>query len=96
MLVHVSQLQQDQLRIGEAIEEQIRSWFYRESAEPGVLRQMFLVNVGRTRGGRPAMHTEDAVLQEAVTNLARLVVVVLERAQLAMNWSTKPSRGGSS
>ena len=41
MLVHVSQLQQDQLRIGAAIEEQIRHWFHHENAEPGVLRRMF-------------------------------------------------------
>ncbi|CAB3840114.1 hypothetical protein LMG26686_01407 [Achromobacter mucicolens] len=76
MLVHVSQLQQDQQRIGDAIDEQIRSWFYHEQAEPGVLRRTFkttLQGLGVIEFPCP----EEAVLEEAVNNLARLRVLVL-------------------
>lgn len=76
MLVHVSQLQQDQLRIGAAIEEQIRNWFHHEEAEPGVLAQMFrsaLAGLGTVE----LPGTDEMVLKEAVNNLARLDVVVL-------------------
>lgn len=76
MLVHVSQFQRDQIRIGHAIEEQIRSWFHHEAAEPGVLRRMMksaLAELGAVE--LPA--NEDTVFDEAVTNLARLEVVVL-------------------
>lgn len=76
MLVHVSQLQRDQIRIGTAIEEQIRVWFHHEEAEPGVLQRMFtsaLASLGNVE--LPA--TEEEVLDEAVNNLARLEVVVL-------------------
>ncbi|WP_354443394.1 Z1 domain-containing protein [Ottowia thiooxydans] len=76
MLVHVSQLQQDQMRIGAAIKEQIRSWFHHEEAEPGVLRQMFLSTLaGLGTVELPA--SEENILKEAVNNLARLDVVVL-------------------
>jgi hypothetical protein len=92
MLVHVSQLQQDQLRIGEAIEEQIRNWFHHESAEPGVLKQMFrstLAGLGQVE--LPSI--EDVVLQEAVTNLARLTVVVLNSTTGdELEYDTKPGR----
>lgn len=76
MLVHVSQLQRDQIRIGAAIEDQIRAWFHHEVAEPGVLRRMFtsaLTSLGAVE--LPA--ADEAVLDEAVNNLARLEVVVL-------------------
>ncbi len=92
MLVHVSQLQQDQLRIGAAIDEQIRSWFHHESAEPGVLRQMFrsaLVGLGAVE--LPC--AEEAVLEEAVTNLARLEVVVLNSTTGdELEYDVKPGR----
>ncbi|WP_298933347.1 Z1 domain-containing protein [uncultured Ramlibacter sp.] len=76
MLVHVSQLQRDQMRIGAAIEEQIRTWFNHEEVEPGVLQRMFkstLAGLGAVE--LPA--AEDVVLDEALNNLARLEVVVL-------------------
>jgi hypothetical protein len=92
MLVHVSQLQQDQLRIGEAIEEQIRNWFHHESAEPGVLKQMFRSTLAGL-GSVELPCTEDVVLQEAVTNLARLAVVVLNSTTGdELEYDVKPGR----
>jgi hypothetical protein len=76
MLVHVSQFQKDQIRIGAAIEDQIRAWFNHDAAEPGVVRAMMqaaLNNLGDV--DLPA--GADFVLDEAVRNLARLRVVVL-------------------
>lgn len=76
MLVHVSQLQKDQVRIGTAIEEQIRAWFNHDAAEPGVVRG--LMQAALTALGDVDLPTEvDSVLEEAVRNLARLRVVVL-------------------
>lgn len=92
MLVHVSQLQQDQLRIGAAIDEQIRNWFHHERAEPGVLRQMFrstLVDLGAVE--LPC--AEEVILEEAVTNLARLEVVVLNSTTgNELEYDVKPGR----
>jgi hypothetical protein len=92
MLVHVSQLQQDQLLIGAAIEEQIRKWFHHEEAEPSVLRQMFrstLAGLGTVE--LPA--TEETVLEEAVNNLARLDVVVLNsKTGGELEYDDKPAR----
>lgn len=92
MLVHVSQLQQDQLRIGAAIEEQIRNWFHHEEAEPGVLTQMFrstLTGLGTVE----LPSTEDTVLVEAVNNLARLDVVVLNSTTGdELEYDLKPGR----
>lgn len=76
MLVHVSQLQQDQIRIGAAIEDQIRVWFHHEEAEPGVLSDM-LRSALTSLGTVELPSAEDAVVSEAVMNLARLKVVVL-------------------
>ena len=90
MLVHASQLQRDQLRIGAAIEEQIRTWFRHESAEPGVLRQMMKSSLDGLCGVElPA--GEGLVLDEAVTNLARLEVVVLNSTTGAeLDYDQKP------
>ncbi|AGC45634.1 hypothetical protein MYSTI_04336 [Myxococcus stipitatus DSM 14675] len=76
MLVHVSQVQKDQLRIGDAIEEQIRAWFNYDRAEPGAIRGMMRSSL--TDFGEVQLPADvDAVLDEAVRNLARLEVVVL-------------------
>lgn len=92
MLVHVSQLQQDQLRIGEAIEEQIRNWFHHESAEPGVLQQMFRSTLTGL-GSVELPCTEETVFEEAVTNLARLEVVVLNSTTGdELEYDVKPGR----
>jgi hypothetical protein len=76
MLVHVSQFQRDQLRIGDAIKEQIRNWFHHESAEPGVLSHMFRSTL-TALGAVELPCADEAVIEEAITNLARLEVVVL-------------------
>ena len=92
MLVHVSQLQQDQLRIGDAIEEQIRNWFHHESAEPGVLRQMFRSTLTGL-GSVELPCAEESVFEEAVTNLARLEVVVLNSTTGGeLEYDVKPGR----
>ncbi|MCO5335735.1 Z1 domain-containing protein [Delftia tsuruhatensis] len=92
MLVHVSQFQQDQLRIGEAIEEQIRNWFHHESAEPGVLKQMFRSTLAGL-GPVNLPCSEEDLLEEAVTNLARLVVVVLNSTTGdELEYEAKPGR----
>ena len=92
MLVHVSQLQQDQLRIGDAIEEQIRNWFHHESAEPGVLRQMFRSTMTGL-GSVELPCAEETVFEEAVTNLARLEVVVLNSTTGdELEYDVKPGR----
>lgn len=92
MLVHVSQLQQDQLRIGEAIEAQIRNWFHHESAEPGVLKKMFRSTLAGL-GPVDLPCSEEILLEEAVTNLARLVVVVLNSTTGdELEYDAKPGR----
>ncbi len=92
MLVHVSQFQQDQLRIGEAIEEQIRDWFHHESAEPGVLRKMFRSTLAGL-GPVDLPCSEEVLFEEAVTNLARLVVVVLNSTTGdELEYDVKPGR----
>lgn len=92
MLVHVSQFQKDQLRIGEAIEEQIRNWFHHEKAEPGVLRQMFQSTLAGL-GPVELPSTKDIVLKAAETNLARLAVVVLNSTTGdELEYDAKPGR----
>jgi len=76
MLVHVSRLQKDQIRIGAAIDDQIRAWFNHEQAEPGIIRGMMqstLLDLGDVCLPCEA----DELVREAAQNLARLQVVVL-------------------
>lgn len=92
MLVHVSQLQQDQRRIGAAIKEQIRNWFHHEEAEPGVLKQMFRSTLAGL-GTVELPSTEETVLEEAINNLARLDVVVLNsKTGEELEYDDKPGR----
>lgn len=76
MLVHVSQAQKDQLRIGEAISDQVRAWFNQDTARPGAIRRMMasaLLDLGEV-----ALPVDrELVLDEAVRNLNRLEVMVL-------------------
>lgn len=92
MLVHVSQIQRDQVRVGEAIEEQIRAWFHQESAEPGSLFHMMkeaLVGLGEVA----LPEDDESVLAAAVTNLARLEVVVLNSTTGGeLDYDHKPDR----
>ena len=76
MLVHVSQFQKDQMRIGAAVEEQIRAWFHQERAVPGTLRRMMRSALSEL-GAVELRVGVTAVLEEAERNLARLDVVVL-------------------
>lgn len=76
MLVHVSQVQKDQARIGSAIDEQIRAWFNHDQAEPGVIIDIMkstLADLGEV----DLPGETETVLREAEKNLARLRVVVL-------------------
>ncbi|WP_303748748.1 Z1 domain-containing protein [Stenotrophomonas pigmentata] len=92
MLVHVSQFQQDQLRIGTAIEDQIRGWFHHEDAEPGVLGDIFRA-VLSSLGAVELPRTEEVVIEAAVTNLARLKVVVLNSTTGGeLEYDTHPGR----
>ncbi|MDE2605865.1 MAG: Z1 domain-containing protein [Burkholderiales bacterium] len=92
MLVHVSQLQRDQMRIGAAIEEQIRAWFHHEKAEPGVLRHMMIATLA-SLGAVDLPVAEEVVVAEAITNLARLEVTVLNSTTGAeLDYDHKPGR----
>jgi hypothetical protein len=76
MLIHVSQMQADQIRIGIAIEQQIKGWRDHDRIVPGSLRAMLssaLNDLGET--ALPA--DRNAVLDEALINLSRIQVVVL-------------------
>lgn len=76
MLVHVSQVQKEQIRIGAAIDEQIRAWFNHDQAETGIVLGMMrsaLIDLGEVN--LPAKI--EKVLEEGKRNLARLRVVVL-------------------
>ena len=76
MLVHVSQLQADQIRIGSAIERQIKAWRDHERIVPGSLSRMLGSALDDLREiSLPA--SREAVLREASLNLSRLQVVVL-------------------
>ncbi len=76
MLVHVSQVQRDQIRIGSAVEAQIKAWRDQEQVTPGALRNP-LSSALDELGPVELPATRDAVIAEAVVNLSRLEVVVL-------------------
>lgn len=92
MLVHVSQLQADQIRIGTAIEHQIKGWRDHERIVPGSLRAMLSSALDDL--GNIAMPTDrDAVLDEAVINLSRIQVVVLNSTTgEELEYEEKPER----
>jgi hypothetical protein len=76
MLIHVSQKQADQIRIGIALEEQIKGWRDHERIVPGSLRAM-LESALNDLGGVALPAARDTVLDEAVINLSRIQVTVL-------------------
>jgi len=76
MLVHVSQLQTDQIRIGDAIQRQIKGWRDHERVMPGSLRGM-LSSALDDLGDVELPADRESVLAEAMVNLARFRVVVL-------------------
>jgi hypothetical protein len=92
MLVHVSQMQADQIRIGNAIEHQIKGWRDHERIVPGSLRAMLssaLMDLGDI--AMPA--NRDTVLDEAVVNLSRIQAVVLNSTTgEELEYDEKPDR----
>lgn len=92
MLVHVSQMQADQIRIGRAIERQIKAWRDHERIVPGSLRAMLRSALDDL--GEIAMpDAADVVLEEAVVNLSRIEVVVLNSTTgEQLEYREKPNR----
>jgi hypothetical protein len=92
MLIHVSQMQADQIRIGIAIENQIKSWRDHERIVPGSLRAM-LSSALNDLGEIPMPADRDTVLDEAVVNLSRIQVVVLNSTTgEELEYEEKPDR----
>ncbi|WP_233604945.1 Z1 domain-containing protein [Corallococcus sp. AB030] len=92
MLVHVSQVQKDQMRIGAAIEEQIRAWFNLNRSAPGSIRGMMRSSL--TDFGQVSLPSDvDVILDEAERNLARLQVVVLNsKTGEELEYEQRPGR----
>jgi hypothetical protein len=92
MLIHVSQMQVDQIRIGSAIEQQIKGWRDHERIVPGSLRAMLSSALNDL--GEIAMPADrEAVLDEAVINLSRIQVVVLNSTTgEELEYEDKPDR----
>lgn len=92
MLVHVSQMQADQIRIGTAIERQIKAWRDHERIVPGSLRAM-LQSALDDLGDIVFPGNVDVVLDEAVVNLSRIEVVVLNsQTGEQLEYAEKPKR----
>lgn len=92
MLVHVSQMQADQIRIGSSIERQIKYWRDQDRILPGSLRSMLssaLQDLGRIE----LPDSTAAVLDEAILNIFRIEVVVLNsKTGEELNYEDKPAR----
>lgn len=92
MLVHVSQMQADQLRIGAAIEQQIKGWRDHDRVVPGSLRAM-LSSALDDLGEVAIPSCRDEVLDEAVINLSRIQVIVLNSTTgEQLEYEEKPDR----
>jgi hypothetical protein len=92
MLIHVSQKQADQIRIGSAIEQQIKGWRDHERIVPGSLRAM-LDSALKDLGEIPLPADRDTVLDEAVVNLSRIQVAVLNSTTgEELEYEEKPDR----
>ena len=92
MLIHVSQMQADQIRIGNAIELQIKGWRDHDRIVPGSLRAMMSSALNEL--GEIAMPADrESVLDEAVVNLSRIQVVVLNSTTgEELEYEEKPDR----
>jgi hypothetical protein len=92
MLVHVSQLQVDQVRIGGAIEQQLKAWRDHERIVPGSAKQILssaLVDLGEI----VLPVDRDVILNEAAINLSRIQVVVLNSTTgEELDYESKPNR----
>lgn len=92
MLVHVSQLQADQIRIGAAIRRQIKGWLDHERIVPGSVKAM-LASALDDLGNISLPVDRDAVLTEAAVNLSRLQVAVLNSTTgEELQYDEKPDR----
>lgn len=92
MLIHVSQKQADQVRIGSAIEQQIKGWRDHERVVPGSLRAM-LASALNDLGEIEMPAEREAVLDEAVVNLSRMRVAVLNsNTGEELEYEEKPNR----
>jgi hypothetical protein len=92
MLIHVSQMQTDQIRIGNALERQIKGWRDHERIAPGSLRAMLSSALNDL--GEIILPTDrESVLDEAVVNLSRIKVVVLNSTTgEELEYEEKPER----
>lgn len=92
MLVHVSQMQVDQIRIGSVIEHQVKGWRDHERIVPGSLRAM-LSSALNDLGNINLPCDREVLLSEAVVNLSRLQVVVLNSTTgEELEYEEKPDR----
>jgi len=92
MLIHVSQMQTDQIRIGNALERQIKGWRDHERIAPGSLRAM-LSSALNDLGEIILPADRESVLDEAVVNLSRIEVVVLNSTTgEELEYEEKPER----
>jgi len=92
MLVHVSQLQADQTRIGGAIERQITAWRAHERIVPGSLA-LRLSSALDDLGDISLPIDRETVLREAALNLARSQVAVLNSTTgEELDYENRPER----
>lgn len=92
MLVHVSQLQADQKRIGDSIGRQIKAWRDHDRIVPGSLNKM-LESALDDLGDINLPADRDAVLFEAAVNLSRMQVVVLNSTTgEELDYDVRPDR----
>lgn len=92
MLVHVSQMQADQIRIGTAIIRQIKGWRDHERVVPGSIKAM-LSSALNDFGEIDMPASRDEVLDEAALNLSRIEVVVLNsKTGEELEYENKPDR----
>lgn len=92
MLVHVSQMQADQIRIGNAIERQIKHWRDQDRILPGSLRSM-LSSALQDLGKIELPDSTASVLDEAIVNIFRIEVVVLNsKTGEELHYEERPTR----
>jgi hypothetical protein len=92
MLVHVSQLQADQKRIGNSIERQIKAWRDLDRSVPGSLNLM-LTSALDDLGDIALPVDRETVLREAAVNLSRMQVVVLNSTTgEELDYEARPER----
>jgi len=92
MLIHVSQMQADQIRIGNALERQIKGWRDHDRIAPGSLRAM-LSSALNDLAEIILPADRDSVLDEAVINLSRVEIAVLNSTTgEELEYEEKPGR----